>query len=176
VTPAGLGRSVLIGYHQTGNPGPPGGSESGSVSGGRTLGTATYKLAKYIGGRSHYAELTTSAEFGGGHSVQVSPAAFGWLKDEYGPNAWEWEVCEAYRAAAVSGAVFALRHIAGRDGMADATVVVDRIHAHPDHSPPDDVAYAAVFAVWKALGVEGGVLPEPPGSTKTASNSGLRDA
>ncbi len=110
----------------------------------------------------HYAEVTATAEFGGGRSITVSPTAFAWLKDVYGPDAWEWPVCEAYRAAAISGAGFALRHIAGRDGIPEARVVIDRIHAAPADTTPDDVAYAAVFAVWQALGVEGSSQPSLP--------------
>ena len=88
------------------------------------MGTASYKLAKYVGGRSRYAEVAATAEFGGGYSISVSPAAFAWLKDVYGLHAWEWPVCDAYRAAAESGAGFALRHIAGRDGTPEACVVI----------------------------------------------------
>jgi len=131
--------------------------------GGRSVGTASYKLTKIVGGRSHYAEVTATAEFGGGYSLSVSPAAFAWLKDVYGPDAWEWPVCEAYRAAAESGAGYALRHIAGRDGIPETRVVIDRIRAVVAETSPDDVAYAAVFAVWQALGVEGGQLPALPG-------------
>ena len=43
------------------------------------MGTAAYKLAKAIDGRSHYAEVTATAEFGGGHAITVSPTAFAWL-------------------------------------------------------------------------------------------------
>lgn len=127
------------------------------------MGTASYKLAEVVGGRCHYAEVTATAEFGGGYSITVSLAAFAWLKDVYGPHAWEWPECEAYRAAAISGVGFALRHIAGRDGIPEARVVIDRIHAAAVDTMPDDVAYAAVFAVWRALGVEGSLLPSLPG-------------
>jgi hypothetical protein len=124
---------------------------------------AAYKLAKIVGGRSHYAEVTVTAEFGCGRSVQVSPSVFAWLKDVYGPHAWEWSVCDAYRAAAVSGATFALQHIAGRDDIPEARVVIDRIHAAPADTSPDDVVYATVLAVWKALGVDGSTQPVLPG-------------
>jgi hypothetical protein len=111
----------------------------------------------------HYAEVTTTAEFGGPPSVTISPAAFAWLKDVYGPGAWEWVVCEAYRAAAVSGVEFALRHIAGREGVPETRVVIERIHASPADTAPADVAYAAAFAAWEALGVQGSSEPELPG-------------
>jgi hypothetical protein len=127
------------------------------------LGTASYKLAMVIGGVGHYAQVTATAEFGGGHAVSVSPAAFAWLKEVYGPDAREWAVCEAYRSAAVSGAGFALGHIAGRDSIPEARVVIDRIDAHPAHTAPADVAFAAAFAVWQALGVEGSSQPALPG-------------
>ena len=123
------------------------------------MGTASYKLMKVVGGRLRYADVTASSEFGGGYSIRVSPAAFAWLKDVYGPDAFEWAECEAYRAAAISGAEFALRHIAGRDSIPEARVVIDRIDAAPADTIPNDVAYAAVFAVWQALGVEGSQFP-----------------
>ncbi|AMV25590.1 hypothetical protein VT84_14430 [Gemmata sp. SH-PL17] len=122
------------------------------------MGTASYKLLKVVGGRLRYADVTASSEFGGGCSISVSPTAFAWLKSAYGPDA-EWPECDAHRAAAVAGAEFALRHVADRDGIPEARVVIDRIHTAPADTVPDDVAYAAVFAVWQALGVEGSQLP-----------------
>ena len=137
-----------------------------------TVGTASYKLARILGGWPHFADVTASAEFGGGHSVAVSPGAFAWLKDAYGPHAREGPVCDAYRAAAISGVEFALRHIAGRPGIPEAQVVIDRINVSPTDTTPDDVEYASVFAVWRALGVEGRVQPALPGKHAEPSGSG----
>ncbi len=78
--------------------------------------------------RLDFADVTALAEFGGGHSVAVSPGAFAWLKDAYGPHAREGPVCDAYRAAAMSGVELALRHIAGHPGIPEARVVIDRIN------------------------------------------------
>ena len=112
------------------------------------------------GGRMRYAEVSVSAEFGGGRSVQVSPDAFAWLEEVYGPGSGEWPVCEAYRAAALSGALYALGQIPGYEWLPEARVTVERIHASAADTSPDDVEHAAAFAVWEALGVGGLEVPE----------------
>jgi hypothetical protein len=125
---------------------------------------ATYTLAKVVAGRHHYAEVTATADFADECSVAVSGEAFGWLRESYGPNAAvDGPGFEADRAAAESGAAFALRHIDGRAGPAAARVVIDRIRTSPVDTTPDDVAYATCRAVWQALGVRGSLPPVLPG-------------
>jgi hypothetical protein len=128
------------------------------------MGAATYRLAKSLGGVIHYAEVTATAEFANERSIVVSPEAFSWLRQVYGPNAVvDGPGFEADRAAAESGAAFALGHITGREGKAAARVVLDRIRTNPVDTTPADIAYAACWAVWQALGVEGSSVPELPG-------------
>jgi hypothetical protein len=118
------------------------------------MGSGTYKLAKVIEGRMHYAEVTVSVEFGVEFAVELSPSLFAWLKDEYGPNAWEWPACEDFRKAAIAGAEFALRQMVGHEGMPAARVVVNEIRATLADTAADDVARATMCAVWQALGVD----------------------
>jgi hypothetical protein len=92
--------------------------------------------------------------------VEVSPDAFAWLKEDYGPGAWEWAVCDDYRAGAVSGSEYALSNIEGSGAPPPVRVVITRIRAHPAQSSPRDVFIAACCAVWKALGVEGARMPQ----------------
>ena len=125
------------------------------------MGQATHKLVKTIHGITHYAEVTVTVTFeGNGTSISVSPAVFAWLKDVYGPDAWEWATCDAYRDGAVSGAVFALGHVSGEYRQMDTSVIIDRIHALLVDTTPSAVRYATCMAVWKALGVEGTELPD----------------
>lgn len=97
----------------------------------------------------HYADVTVAVLGRSGTSVTVGGDAFVWLKDEYGPDAWEWPVCAAWRQSAVEGAKAAL---AGRE----LDVVIERIHAHPAHSTPGDVRTAAEQATREAL-AQGGL-------------------
>jgi hypothetical protein len=119
------------------------------------VGKATYKLAfKGI----HYAEVSVSAEMQAANgSISVSATAFAWLKDAYGPDAFEWAICDAYQTAAVDGAKYALNHISGKKSGLNAAVLIDRIHAHPAHTCPDDVSFASCMAVWNALAIKGSV-------------------
>jgi hypothetical protein len=62
------------------------------------VGQATFKLAKQFNGVTHYAEATITARFDESlPPVTISPAVFAWLRDDYGPDAYEWAVCVKYR-------------------------------------------------------------------------------
>jgi len=93
-------------------------------------------------------------------NIEVAPGAFAWLKEEYGPDAWEWSICDDYRAGALSGCRHALANIETIATCSACHVVISRIHAHPAHSSAKDVAFAACQATWQALGVKGLVDPE----------------
>jgi hypothetical protein len=122
---------------------------------------ATYKLAKQLGGVGHYAEVSVQVSSAEGASfVEVRASAFEWLKEAYGPDAWEWAICDDWRTSAVSGCEDALNNVKGQGTNSPVRVVVTRIHAHPAHSCPQDVRLAACGAVWKALGVDGAQLPD----------------
>jgi len=111
-----------------------------------------YKLARQIR-RSFYADVILEAEPSMQTIVVVSDSSFAWLRDEYGPNAGEWPVCQDYRRGAIFGTQYALAHTAR--GVVTARITITRIHAHPAHSDEGCIAYACCFATWDALGVQG---------------------
>jgi hypothetical protein len=123
--------------------------------------TGYHRLARQSGGISRYAEVTVGIEpiqdrepvieFGGGE--------FAWLKEAYGPEAWEWPACTGYRRGAVDGIQYALCHLVEPKHGDGKRIVVQDIRAHPAHSDESCVAYAACFATWAALGVEGAAIP-----------------
>lgn len=120
----------------------------------------SYKLLRQSDGIGLYAEVFVQAFGSQGHStVTVAPDAFAWLKDEYGPDAWEWPVCDDYRDGATAGCQYALNHTSHGpiDGL---RVVISRINAHPAHSTWDAVAYASCFALWDAIQDTGTDHPE----------------
>ena len=115
---------------------------------------ATYKLT-FKG--THYAQADVSVDPGSpSSSISVSTTAFAWLKDAYGPDAFEWAICDDYRVAAIAGAEYAVANLRSEDATRHPNVVITRIHAHPAHTSPDDVSFASCMAVWAALGVDGG--------------------
>ncbi len=121
--------------------------------------TGTHRLARQSGGVSLYAVVTVGVQATAGESsVEFSGSEFAWLKDAYGPDAWEWSSCADYRRGAVRGVQYALRHSPGA-AHANVRVIVLAIHAHPAHSTEDSVAYAACFATSEALRVE---VIDPP--------------
>lgn len=120
------------------------------------MNSATYKVALSVEG---YAEISVDAEpVAAESSIVLSPAVFAWLKDVYGPDAWEWGACNAYRDGAQYGAQYALHNRASNIAT-KWRVVVTKIHAHPAHTSWDSVAIATCFAVWNAIGDEGSNAP-----------------
>ncbi len=111
-----------------------------------------FKLVAHVGQRAFYAdvELSPVAVRAEPARVRIADDAFAWLKDDYGPDAWEWSVCDDYRRGARDGVAFALEHCEPR---IEGAVVVTEIRAHPAHSSSESVACAAAYATWKALGV-----------------------
>jgi len=124
------------------------------------MADATFKLARQLGGFGHYAEVRVVIAAAPVTTIELAPEAFVWLKEEYGPGAWEWSLCDDYRKGAFSGCEHALRNLDGEGTCSSVQVVVSRIRAHPAHTTAQDVAFAACHATWKALGVEGRNPPE----------------
>lgn len=116
---------------------------------------AQYRLAKQTSTGSAYAEVTLDASTpsSGGREVHLSPDVFAWLKQAYGPGAWEWPACDAYRQAARDGVLFALEN-AAPPAPEHASVRVEEIHVHPAHSTARHVTFAAAHATWQALGLQ----------------------
>ena len=115
-----------------------------------------YQLARQTGGRGFYAVVSVEVrDSTDGPVAEVSPNAFAWLKDVYGPDAWEWPVCDDYRTSALRGVRFALANTVQPVDAGTVAVVVTDIHARPADSCPDSVAFAACHATWQALAVTG---------------------
>lgn len=109
-----------------------------------------------------FAEVSVSADPTSPSSqVHISEHVFDWLRDVHGPNAVIWDRSDAneYVRGAKRGVAFALGDptLSGRTRR--VTVLVERISVVEVDSSEQAVAYAACFATWRALGVEGGVVP-----------------
>lgn len=118
-----------------------------------------YKLNRASGGLSHYARVWVRIEEADTGSVTLDASDFAWLKEEYGPDAWQWAVCDDYRDEALDGCRYALDHLAAPPTM-PLHVHVIGIHAHPAHTTKGSVKMAACLAVWRALEDEGRDRPE----------------
>ena len=121
---------------------------------------AQYRLAKQTSRGSAYAEVTldVSTPGSGGRAVHLSPDVFAWLKQDYGPGAWEWPACDEYRQAAPAGVRFAMEN-ASPPAPEHASVRVEEIRVHPAHSTAQHVTFAAAHATWQALGLQPSRLP-----------------
>ncbi len=126
---------------------------------------STYRFVRQSGGVGHYAQVTLAVEEtpSTGLTVQILPTAFAWLKEVYGPDAWEWAICDEYRRSALFGVAYALQHAKIPFDIAHVTISVVTIHASPADTSGDDVAYATAFAVWQACEVEPSVRPRLEG-------------
>ncbi|CAN5583459.1 hypothetical protein BH09VER1_BH09VER1_40250 [soil metagenome] len=119
-----------------------------------------YKLVRQTGGRGFYADVTIEAkQETDGPLLEISASAFAWLKDVYGPDAWEWPVCDEYRKSAIRGVRYALAHSVPVVDPSRLAITVAVIHASPADTCPDSVALAACFATWNALGIRGSQEP-----------------
>ncbi len=119
-----------------------------------------YYLAKQSGGIGQLAEVSVETRpTDDSTSIAVSPEAFGWLKELYGPNAWEWSVCDDYRDAAIAGCRYAIANRKNEDST-PLDIRISKIKGHPAHTTWEAVAFAACFAVWNALADEGRNKPE----------------
>lgn len=120
-----------------------------------------YSLRKYSGGVAQYAIVSVALkETDDGPRVELSGDEFAWLKDTYGPGAWEWACCAEFRAGALRGAGYALAQAADAADLKGVLVSINMIHASVADTTGAAVAYAACFATWDALGVEGVNPPE----------------
>ena len=134
-----------------------------------------YSLRVQSGGVYHYAFVSVFVDdVPDGPRVELSGDELAWLKDTYGPNAFEWGCCAEFREGALRGVRYALDRAAGVERLDRVLIWVGMIHATVADTTGDDVAYAACYATWEALGVGGEVGPEFvgrevifPGSSRT---------
>ena len=120
-----------------------------------------YSLRTESGGVSHYAIVSVVVgETNDGPKIELSDDALAWLKDSYGPDAFGWECCAEFRDGALRGAKYALANGAGVARLDRVLVCIDMIYARVADNAGDDLAYAACYATWNALGVVGENHPE----------------
>lgn len=97
------------------------------------------------------AEVAAVAEPAEQDQVVVSPHAFDWLRDRYGPHAVvDRPTNVELIAEAVEGAEYALAHVPGRDRAMRVTLTM--IHDLPVDTGDGDIKLAAAQAVAAALG------------------------
>ncbi|ABW26027.1 hypothetical protein [Acaryochloris marina] len=115
-----------------------------------------YKLAKQINGLFHYAEVhLEKVDVFTLPMVQVAKGAFAWLKDDYGPDAWEWAICDDYRQGAIQGVQYALDNVGKGMAFQKVGILITTIKSHPAHGTVYSVAFAACMATWTLLEVDG---------------------
>jgi hypothetical protein len=125
----------------------------------------SYGLRKQTGDVYHYAFVSVNVgETNDGPKVELSGDELAWLKDTYGPDAFEWDCCEEFREGALRGAKYTLEHAAGVAHLDKVLLRIGMIHGGLGHTGGDDVPYAACYATWDALGVVGENHPEFVGS------------
>jgi hypothetical protein len=122
------------------------------------LNTGTFKLAAQKGGVGHYAEVTVHWEETEEETkVQSSGHEFDWEKVLY-PNSWA-KPDVGFQNAALRGAKYALSHTEQDLAQRKMLIVIDEIKFMYVDTFDDEVAYAACFATWKALGDAGSARP-----------------
>lgn len=117
----------------------------------------SYKLRKVINGKCQYAAVEVHIEptvFG--PEIVFSGEEFTWLCGEYGSNAViDGPGFEEDRLAAMWGIEYALQHVPEGWDVSDIRVVVDKIEFLYVDTTPEGIAFAACYATWDVLGVEG---------------------
>lgn len=107
------------------------------------MSSATYQLFKQKEGIGHYAKVTVRMEEAPYTLIQVNKLG----------------IYEGYIEAAVKGIRHALNNLTAPERAEKIFVVIDDIFELPAYTSIDDVAYAACFATWQALGDEGTAHP-----------------
>jgi hypothetical protein len=116
-----------------------------------------FRLRQVVGRIGHAADVAVAVEPADRDEVDVSPNAFAWLRDVYGPRAViDRPVNARLVAEAVEGARYALDRL-GRPGGYKVTVT--KIVDMPVDTAEGDVKVAAAHAVCLALGMR---LEPPP--------------
>jgi hypothetical protein len=121
---------------------------------------ATCRMFTTSGGRGFFAEVTVCVNtIEGAGKTDFSGNEFSWLRDVYGPDAWEWSICGELRDGVVFGVEWARNHTANQAVTVKADITIEHIGASPSDTNGDSCAYAACLATWAALGIEGSHHP-----------------
>ncbi|MGQ5262439.1 hypothetical protein ACTWLT_16975 [Micromonospora sp. ZYX-F-536] len=119
---------------------------------------AVFVLRQIVAGLAHIAKVAVEAEPADQDEVVVSPHAFDWLRDLYGPHAVvNRPVNQQFITEAIEGARYALAHVQGRNRSSRVTLTI--IGDSPADTCDGDVKLAAARAVAAALG--GQMEPAP---------------
>lgn len=119
-----------------------------------------YLLKKQSGGIGQLAEVSVETRpIEDCTSISTSSDVFAWLKEDYGPNAWEWSVCDDYRDAAIAGCRYAIEN-QNNGNSKPLEIRISKIRGHPAFTTWEAIAFAACFAVWNALEDEGRNKPD----------------
>lgn len=114
---------------------------------------ATFRLARQISGRGHWAEVTVTVMPAACSEVtSIGDDAFAWRLDVYGPSARYGGSFDAEWAdAARQGAEYALACLTA--STPSVRVIVTTAKDVPADTTFNDMKYAAAQAVWSALDV-----------------------
>lgn len=114
---------------------------------------ATFRLARYVRGRPHWAEVTVEVAPAGQPDVVMGEEVFAWLHVSYGPNATtRGPAYDELKAKAADGARYALRRLPPE--AQPVRVLITEIRDSPVDTNEGDVKFAAAHSVWQALGHE----------------------
>ncbi|MEV1316432.1 hypothetical protein AB0J14_10145 [Micromonospora arborensis] len=119
---------------------------------------AVFVLRQIVAGLPHWVKVAVEVEPADQDEVVVSPQAFDWLRDAYGPRTVvDRPVNHQLVTEALAGARYALAHVRGRNGASRVTLTM--IKDSPVDTCDGDVMLAAAHAVAAAL--DGQMEPAP---------------
>jgi hypothetical protein len=111
----------------------------------------TFRLRRQTARWALFAEVVVDVAPSSNHEVVLDPEVFAWRRRVYGPDArWGGPDDDAFSAAALEGARYALEHLPAASGKVRVRVV--EIYDSPADTTPMAVRFAAAYAVWQALG------------------------
>jgi hypothetical protein len=125
-----------------------------------TTHTISYRFLGQIEGRGYFAQIVLHLDADQPEQqIVFSGQEFAWLKEVYGPDAWEWHECDDFRRAALFGIQYALCNTQYPQQQAKGCITILTIGARLVDTTPETVAYTACLATWKLLNLEGVQVP-----------------
>ena len=116
-----------------------------------TLGVeGTFRLQRQTSRWARFAQVTVEVTRYDEPSVRLGDDTFGWRRAVYGPDAWPGPHDDELRREAAEGAWYALKQLGSPPPrlLVSVTEIVERTA----DTGPGDVKFAAVHAVWQAVG------------------------
>ena len=120
-----------------------------------------HKLKKQVGDRGYYAVVRVDIEpIVSGPKIVFMGKALSQMYGRYEPNAIVDEAdLDAEGRAVKWGIEYALQHIPEDCEISDIRVIVEEIMSMVVDTTPGALAFAACYATWDALGIEGQMKP-----------------